>query len=98
MDDVAIRTDGRDESSVIRAWIRRAYGATLEFFHAPAKIREFEHVDPSTNETVYLATGTRYSVLHVGDKRFFFDRTTGRFDGTGTLLVERVVDRLQLLD
>ena len=97
--EVAVSTEGRDlRSSVIRGWIRQLYGAVLEFLHAPAKIREFEYIDPSTNETVYLATGTRYSVLHVGDKRFFFDRTTGRFDGTGTLFQERIVDRLQLLD
>jgi len=70
----------------------------MELLHAPAKIQEFEHVDPVTNETVYLSTGTRYSVLHIGDRRFFFDRITGRFDGTGTLLHERVVDRLQFLD
>jgi len=96
--DTAIGTEGRDESSVIRAWIHRVYGAVLEFVHAPAKIREFEYVDLSTNETIYLTTGARYSVLHVGSKRFFFDRITGRFDGTGTLFHERVVDRLQLLD
>jgi len=96
--DVTVRTEGRDESSMIRAWIRRVCGAALEFFHAPAKIIEFEYVDPSTNETTYLTTGARYSVLHVGDRRFFFDRTTGRFDGTGALFQERVVDRLQLLD
>jgi hypothetical protein len=97
--DVAMSTEGRDsQSSMIRAWIRHAYGAVLEFFHVPGKIREFEYVDPSTNETIYLATGARYSVLHVGSKRLFFDRITGRFDGTGTLFHERVVDRLQRLD
>ena len=96
--DAAIRTDSRDESSVIRAWIRRACGVALEFIHAPAKMREFEYIDPVTNETTYLTTGARYSVIHVGDKRFFFDRITGRFDGTGTLLHERIVDRLQFTD
>ncbi len=96
--DAPIKTEGRDESSVIRAWVSRVFGAALEFFHAPAKIKEFEYVDPLTNETTYLTTGARYSVLHVGDKRFFFDRITGRFDGTGTLFHERVVDRLQFTD
>ena|ERR1700722_11079062 len=77
----------------------RAAGTVLEFFHAPARIREFEYVDPVTNEIVYLSTGARYSVLHVGAKRLFFDRVTGRFDGTGELLLqERVADRLELLD
>lgn|ERR1700690_570700 len=82
----------------VQDWCRQNIGRVLETLHAPAKIREFENVDPITNEIVYLSTGARYSVLHVGSKRFFFDRLTGRFDGTGTLFQERVVDRLQCLD
>jgi hypothetical protein len=82
----------------IRAAIRYAVGWWLELIHAPAKIREFEYVDQGTNETVYLSTGARYSVLHVGDKQFFFERTTGRLDGTCTSLVERVSDGLELCD
>jgi hypothetical protein len=96
--DTAIGTQNRAASSMVREWIRHAWGTALEFFHAPAKIKEFEYVDSLTNETVYLATGARYSVLHVGDKRFFFERTTGRFDGTCTSLVERVSDGLELCD
>ena len=97
--DTSTSTEGRDSrTSVIRGWIRQVCGVALEFLHAPAKIREFEYIDPSTNETIYLATGARYSVLHVGDKRLFFDRITGRFDGTGTLFQERIVDRLQFTD
>ena len=96
--DIAMTSGKQPTSSVIRAWIRHAYGAVLEFTHSPAKIREFEDVDLSTNETVYLSTGARYSVLHVGDKRFFFERTTGKFDGTCTSLVERVSDGLELCD
>jgi hypothetical protein len=84
--------------SIMRRVLRRALGSALEIIHAPAKIKEFEYIDPSTNETVYLSTGARYSVLHVGVKRFFFDRVTGRFDGTGELLQERVADGLELLN
>jgi hypothetical protein len=96
--DTAIGTESRAASSIVRGWFRYTWGSALEFFHAPAKIREFEYIDPSTNETVYLATGARYSVLHVGDKRFFFERTTGKFDGTCTSLQERVADGLELCD
>jgi len=78
--------------------VRDVIGRALEAYHAPAKIREFEYVDQGTNETVYLSTGARYSVLHVGDKRFFFDRLTGRFDGTCTSLQVGVADGLELCD
>ena len=79
-------------------WLRHAAGFTLESFHAPARIREFEYVDPFTNDILYLSTGARYSVLRIGAKRFFFDRVTGQFDGTGELLEERVADGLELLN
>lgn len=73
-------------------------GWVLEKLRSPARVREFEYVDPITNETVYLSTGARYSVLHVGDRQFFFDRLTGRFDGTGTSSQLRIPDRLELFD
>lgn len=77
---------------------RETFGWVLEKLHAPAKIKEFEYVDPITNETVYLSTGARYSVLRIGERHFFFNRLTGRFDGTGTSLQEGVVTRLELFD
>jgi hypothetical protein len=84
--------------SRLQDWCTQKAGWVLEKFHSPAKIKEFEYVDPITSESVYLSTGTRYSVLRVGDKHFFFDRLTGRFNGTGTSFKEPVVTGLQLLD
>jgi hypothetical protein len=48
----AFTTIGRDPIlKRIRASIRHAVGSWLEITQAPAKIREFEYVDQSTNET-----------------------------------------------
>jgi hypothetical protein len=80
------------------AGIRGMIGRTLEAIGFPARIREFEYVDPMTNQTIYLSTGARYSVLHVGDKQFFFERVSGRFDGTCTSLQLSVADRLEFSD
>jgi len=96
--NAAISTTQQFKKSTLGSRFRRAVGALMERVNAPAQIKEFEYIDHQTNETVYLSTGARYSVLHVGSKRLFFDRITGQFDGTGTLLQERIVDRLQLLD
>jgi hypothetical protein len=60
---------------------KNGLGWCLEKFEAPAKVRIFDYVDPESNETVYLYTSSRYSVLCVGDRRFYFDRISGRFDG-----------------
>ncbi len=61
--------------------VSNAIGWCLERFKAPAKMKAFEFVDPATDETVYLYTSKRYSVLCVGERRFYFDRVNGKFDG-----------------
>jgi len=69
------------------AWFRaktaaeRAAGWCLEKIKAPARLNPFEFVDPVSNETVYLYTSKRYSVLCVGARRLYFDRVSGKFDG-----------------
>jgi hypothetical protein len=83
--------------SVKRA-VLNLIGRTMDATHRPARIREFEYVDPISDQTVYLSTGSRYSVLHIGNLKLFFDRATGRFDGTCRSLEERVEDGLKLLD
>jgi hypothetical protein len=73
-------------------------GWCLEKIKAPALLKEFELVDPETNETIYLSTGRRYSVLHIRGKRFFFSRAGGVLDGTCTSLQESVSNGLELRD
>ena len=70
-----------------RLWLRlktaarNKIGWCLEKTKTPAKLREFEFVDPESDETIYLYTSPRYSVFCVGERRFYFDRVTGKFDG-----------------
>jgi hypothetical protein len=70
----------------------------MEAVHRPARIREFEYVDPISDQAVYLSTGSRYSVLHIGKLKLFFDRATGSFDGTNQSLEERVESGFELFD
>jgi hypothetical protein len=79
--------------------VRDGIGWCLEKFKAPAKLRVFEFVDPASDETFYLYTSKRYSVLCVGDRRFYFDRITGKFDGVSSLPAAlRVAGGLKLSD
>jgi hypothetical protein len=64
-----------------RDTFRNAIGWCLERVGAPARLNAFEFVDPVSDETIYLSTSKRYSVLCVGDRRFYFDRISGKFDG-----------------
>ncbi len=82
-----------------RVGVRNGVGWCLEKLKAPAKLRVFEFVDPTSDETVYLYTSKAYSVLCVGDRRFYFDRITGKFDGVSSPPAAlRVADGLKLSD
>lgn len=80
----------------LRDAIRNMAGWSLEKFRAPARLKPFEFVDPETNETVYVYTDRLYSVLCVGQRRFYFDRITGAFDGTALEFSDRVAGRVEL--
>lgn len=87
-------------SAVLRVknWTQDGIGWCLERSKAPAKLELFEFVDPVSDETVYLYTSKRYSVLCVGERRFYFDRITGKFDGVSSPSQLRVADGLKLSD
>jgi len=70
-------------------------GWCLEKTNAPAKLEEFEFVDPVTDQTVYLSTSKTFSILCVGSRRFYFNRLTGKFDGTSAPS-RSVADRVDL--
>jgi hypothetical protein len=72
-------------------------GRAMNCVHSPARLRPFEYVNPDTDETVYLYTDKRLSVLCVGDRRYYFDRITGRFDGVLSSVVD-VAGRIELAD
>jgi hypothetical protein len=84
------------------AWLRLRdrmqglIGWGLERFHTPARLKPFEFVDPDTNETFYVYTDRLYSVVCVGQRRFYFDRITGAYDGTSLGLPDLVTGRVEL--
>ena len=84
--------------AAVRTQLLNLVGRAMDRVHSPAMLKEFEYVDPISDQTVYLSTGARYSVLHVGNVELFFDRATGRFDGTNRSLQERIETGLELFD
>ena len=82
----------------LRDTVRNVAGWSLEKFRTPARLKPFEFVDPATNETIYVYTDRLYSVLCVGQRRFYFDRITGAYDGTSSELPDLVSGRVELFD
>ena len=91
-------TGRRTIAQKIRWAIRDVAGWSLEKLRAPARFKPFEFVDPVSNETVYVYTDRRYSVLCVGQRRFYFDRVSGAYDGTSLELSDLVAGRIELSD
>ena len=82
-----------------KQFFQEKIGWGLQKLHAPAVFKEFEFVDPETDQTIYLYTSSRYSVLALGDRRYYFDRITGKFDGTSSLPFAESVSRgIELAD
>ena len=72
-------------------------GWAMNRVHSPARLKPFEYVDPDTDETLYLYTDKRLSVLCIGSRRYYFDRITGRFDGVSASVLD-VAGRIELAD
>ncbi len=60
-------------------------GRIFQALKLPGFVRPFEYVNDETGERVALRTSSRYSVLTIGRREFYFDRETGKWDGTGTM-------------
>lgn len=64
--------------------LRDVLAAVLERLHAPALIRPFSYDDPTTGQHVELRTSSRYAVLSVNGRDYFFNRESGTLDGAGS--------------
>jgi hypothetical protein len=50
---------------------------------APGAIRDAEIKDALTGQAVSVVVGVLYVRISVDGRDYYFDRVTGRFDGTG---------------
>lgn len=95
--EVFVQNRWKRRRLAVKDAVLNAIGRTMNRVHSPARLRPFEYVDPETDETVYLYTDKRLSVLCVGSRRYYFDRITGRFDGVSASVVN-VSGRVELAD
>ena len=68
----------------IRAWrLRQWLGRMLNSFRAPGAIRDVEVQDALTGQRLAVSVGELFVCVNVNGRDYYFDRFTGRFDGTG---------------
>lgn len=63
-----------------RAWLGRA----LNIAHAPGAIRAMDHEDKLAGQHIAVLVGELYTCVSVNGRDYYFDRLTGKFDGTGS--------------
>lgn len=59
-------------------------GKALVRLRRPGKVAPFEMRDPLTGQHVSVRVGPLFVVFSVNGRDYYFDRFTGRFDGTGS--------------
>ena len=68
----------------LRERLRTMVGDLLNRAGAPGAIRAFELTDDVTRQRIAIQVGARFVRLSVDGRDYYFDRLTGRFDGTGS--------------
>ena len=63
-------------------------GRLMQWLRMPGLIKPFEYIDHDTGEKIELRTSPRYAILAIGSKEFYFQRASGKFDGTGAMALD----------
>lgn len=70
--------------SIYTERLRNSVGAFLNWLRVPGAIRSVEIDDDLSGQQIVVTVGRRFVRLSINDRDYFFDRVTGRFDGTGS--------------
>ena len=62
---------------------RRVLGTVLNRLRCPGFVRPLEIDDPVTRDTFTVRCSPVYTIITLNGRDYYFDRLTGKFDGTG---------------
>ncbi len=68
---------------IYKSRIREAVIMTLDFLRIPAPLRTVEIDDPVTGDVIRIRATGLFTTITINGRDYYFDRLTGRFDGTG---------------
>lgn len=60
-------------------------GKLFERLRMPALVTPFRYYDGDKGQVIEIKTSPFYTILTVGDKEFFFNRESGKYDGFGAM-------------
>jgi hypothetical protein len=64
--------------------VRQWFGRLLNNFGLPGAIRSMDYQDIVTGNHVAVSIGSLFVRVSINGRDYYFDRVTGKFDGTGT--------------
>ncbi len=76
--------EGATTLDIARSRVRAGIGRVLNKFGVPAAIQPMEVTDEITKQHVAVAIDDLFVRVSVDGRDYYFDRLTGRFDGTGS--------------
>jgi hypothetical protein len=81
-----LRTARRDATyfDILKGRARQWLCRILNRAGVPSAIQPVEFDDQFTGQHVAVSVGELFMCISVGGRDYYFDRLTGRFDGTGT--------------
>ena len=66
-----------------RSRLRSALGCVLNYSRLPGAIAPVKLADSVTGDRIEVSVSATFTRLSVDGRDYYFDRITGRFDGTG---------------
>jgi hypothetical protein len=79
--------NGATVADIAKGRFRRWVGHLLNRAGVPGALAPIEIHDHATGQHVAVAVGARIVRLTVNGRDFYFDRLTGRYDGTGSATI-----------
>ena len=77
---------GATQLDIWKGRVRESIGRILNLARAPGAIQDMYVKDTLTGHEVALSVGDFFVRLSVDGRHYYFDRLTGKFNGTGSAL------------
>jgi len=74
---------GATTLDILSGRIREGLGRVLNFLRVPGRIKNLAVKDELTGQEIEIKVGVLFTRLTVNGRDYFFNRLTGKFDGTG---------------
>lgn len=75
---------GSTKWQILRGRFRETVGRLMTKLRAPGAIRDTEIDDTLTGQNIRIRVGYSFTRITIDGRDYYFDRLTGRFDGTGS--------------